>query len=254
MSLRPRLTGPEKDTLAVGRMAPGGRMFSESPIPRQAQRRVRRIGAPPKVLPQFWWKFDEASGAFHDSVADAGNIGSASGYHQTPLAPDSTYSMRTGSMVEGWDFPAVTPGPTGWIVFDWWMAYQDQTLTGSPVRVMLTRFRSAAGTSNDLRVLWTAMSPDLMTKKLRFLINGSSTLNDANVEAATVLALTAWDDPGHFVWKVKPTTGEWKVYIGGALVGSGSASISWSGLWEARFVSLKSTPASGWDEFKVYGE
>ena len=55
MTLRPRLTGPARTARATGRMAPGGRMWSESPIPRQAARRVRQMAAPVVAADVVGW-------------------------------------------------------------------------------------------------------------------------------------------------------------------------------------------------------
>jgi hypothetical protein len=215
---------------------------------------------PPPAVPPFWWKLDETAAPFHNSgsagAVDLGNLyGTAIG-GQTPLAPGSTASIRGGGDVGNSALPAPVPGPGGWIVFDWWMAYQVLVIPPtSSSWTTLVQFVPATG--KWLQVIWAQLPPvDFGTPELylRFTISDSYFLNNAAVLAATVCALPAWDDPGHFVWKINPAAGTWAIYMGGALAGSGAAAVPFSGSWEARFTSLESVPAAGWDEFKVYGE
>lgn len=250
MSRRPLLHPVSRLAKAQQRMAPGGLLWSESPIPRRHSPRVQQMGDD-AVLPQFWWKFDEASGLFTDTVAGSATLdghGNA-GYHAPPLAPGSTFAASTAVSIDcPLGLPAVTPGPGGWIVFDWWVSNLDMTLTGATVRAVVTRFNSTDTTVGSVRVLWVAEPPSPLVKRLRFCIGGP-TFTDPGI-----LTIDApWDNPAHFQWKINPTTGGWQILMGGTSIGSGTvAPYGWGGTWSAQFAAVD--VASYWDEFKVYGE
>ena len=254
LSRRP-LQHPIEDMVkAHNRMAPGGLLWSESPIPRRFVPRVPAAGeepeveVPPEPLPQLWWKFDEASGLFHDSVSDAATLtgGVSAAYHRPPIAPDSTWSVSTGASIETDDqvIPAVTPGPTGWIVFDWWVKDLDMTLDGRPVTAKVLDFVSADSYDGTnywrLQAYFIAEHPDIYTKKLRFVMG-----------PATILTITGWDNPAHFRWKIKPGVG-WQLWMGSTQIGSGASGVTWGGLWAVEFAAVD--VGMYLDEFKVYGE
>jgi hypothetical protein len=238
-------------------MAPGGGLRSEAPIKRHWTF-VGGIGeAPVEVVPdyQFWWKFDEASGLFHDSVSDAATMTGSSYavYHQSPLAPDSTYSVRTVASIEtaGMVIPAITPGPTGWIVFDWWVKDLTTAFTSGNMTATIFDFNSTDspdGVSNGRVAMHFVMASPSYTKKLCFSIGSSGTDRTHDI-----LTITSWDNPAHFQWKINPTADTWTILMGGTVLGSGTRSPwSWGGLWGAEFAALDD-PAY-FDEFKAYGE
>lgn len=91
-------------------MAPGGLLWSESPIPRQFRPVVPVVGEdPPPAPPLFWWKFDETTGTTATSSVNSSAVapidflvtgGAASPqWGVTPIAPSSSAAVRLGGGV-----------------------------------------------------------------------------------------------------------------------------------------------------------
>jgi Phage tail baseplate hub (GPD) len=217
----------------------------------------RTLAPPPPIAPptyQYWWKFDEASGLFLNSGTGAtaslktSNTGGTV-YRSPPLAPGSTYSVKvlqaTLAYNNSVDFPALVPGPTGLLVFDWWMS--GMTAATDTSDRMVVAFSSVYPGSLRMHLFKVTGSP-----RIRFSIGGNYY---DSPDTNSILTLTSWSDPMHIQWEIHPATGAWRILINDSVAGSGIKANSWSGPWAPTLYSGYNgvTGTLIYDELKVYG-
>lgn len=260
MSRRPLQPRHNRDAgVQANRMAPGGRLHSESEI-RELVPFIGDAGEEPVVPPvvevqAFWWKFDEASGVFFNDEINP--LDGALQYkwntttyplslHQSPLAPDSSYSVTLTASAQGngsggsLPFPIVS-GSTGWIVFDWWMRL-GISAGSNPNNIWLV-------TNWGLTMVIAHQHPSL-------IFGLGSTLG------TPLLTLSSWASPGHYQWRIHPGSGAWQVSINDIIVGSGTHTMFT--LWDmvrsigvsvgAEYGMTYGESPSSWDEFRIWGE
>jgi hypothetical protein len=264
MSRRPLMPRVGEVDRRASRMAPGGRVRSESRV-ENFYPYIGDAGEVPSTPPyQFWWKFDDIPSwdggpddLYHDSITGTTMTADVYGsYRHPPLAPDSLYSGGSGAGVNipTNSAPPITPGPEGWIVFDWWVKGWTMVLDGRQYGIGLGNFTSVGSWDgveySYLHIMFTARDPDRYTGHLRFHFGAADnvTLTNRNV----ILDITSWDDPGHWRWKINPASDSWQIWMGETMIGSGTKHLSWGGNWGGGFGAL--VGAAFFDEFKVYGE
>jgi len=234
MSLRPRDPGIARIARAGQRMAPGGRRWSESPIPRPAVRRIRAGAA----APTYWWKFDNASGSTPEVGGGASIVyDNTVTHHATALAPGSTYALTIPIATGTTGQASVTPplGAGGTIALDFWVSGLALPATGSAV----------------LFQMWDTVSP---AGEFSIVMNGDTNEMEFSIDGTAVDGVATWADPA-------PIRGGLNLTPGGSVVANhgprdphdardhanGDNTAPW-----AFYISSSDVDAT-WDELKVYG-
>lgn len=197
MSRRPIAANPVQRAGDVRR-----RLWSESPIPRPATRRVRMVGATPPPV-SYWWKFDDQSGPFTEAsggpaLARSDVYGT---YRVAGLAPGSAYAFRFSD--GGGDY-SLAQGSVPWlagpVTVDVWMSHLIPTSTADSILLQLL----GAG---ELRIEGSGFTGDLL---LRARNSGGAMV--------TLATITSPATPAHLVWAVDPAAGTSRLTLNGSLV------------------------------------
>lgn len=276
MTLRPlRPTAEDDADAALDRMAPGGRRWSESPVPRAGTRRVRALK---KRTPLYWYWFDDAAGSVlvESGGGPSFNIAAGGGhtFQANPVQwPDSVYSFRrnaAGSTVIASYPDGLAAGADGLLTFDFFIRYTDPDASwysdtfASERTLFAVRGPDVASAVGFELSLCSEAGPGA-TPHLRFYSAAAqggqwvSTLTDDGL-------ILRFDNPHidlariNVVWSTNLATGASTVTLkdeDGIVQATGSATLTWD--WPTTEARIYLGGANGdfpWtdhDELKIYG-
>jgi hypothetical protein len=244
-------------------MAPGGLLWSESPIPRSYSPRVPMVGAEePPVAPtptySRHWKFDDAGGALLEQGGGSPfNLVSSDPlsitYHASPLASGSTYSVSldplnapTAVQMTDGASPSITQG---WVAWDFWMAVFDTGVVGD--------WTNTLGRAQlDLGAHWIRVSAggDEVTSATTptIVLRVSSSPGEVVGDPADIIGLIAFTTPIHIQCGVDYDLGRVVIKANGTTVLDQALSSGWgTGAGMQCAFSTHLLPI-GADEVRVY--
>lgn len=167
MSRRAPMTTPAKFGLQRGRMAPGGRIWAESPVRTRwtTEAGIESEEEPePPIPPGFYWPMDDTSGSQYLEATGGPpmvGVGMPVAYAVAPIAPDSTAAakfsnnMNRGPREVGTSaYPVLAPNADGWISADFWFAGMVATTA-----IYESGYGFAFGAdSSSIENVWTTMN------------------------------------------------------------------------------------------------